>query len=744
METKPSWIKGFVIRLVMIAAVITGGWLLWLNARVVTQLDDFRWEIPAQVFSRPLELYQGAPVSKDQLLSELSGLGYRMGSTQRAGFYSAAAASVEIHTRGFRFPDAAEIPKVVTVRFDAGSVSRITGTALVRLEPALIGTLLPGSGEDRELLSAEATPALLSQGLIAVEDRRFDQHFGVDPRGLARAMWANISAGRVVEGGSTLTQQLVKNLFLDRSRTLVRKLNEAAMALLVDWHYSKDFILQAYINQVYLGQAGSRAIHGFSKAARYWFARPLDELNASELALMVGMVKGPNAYHPRRQPERAKSRRDAVLAVWRREGLLSDAQFERERNRALGVSKSPGHLQGRYPGFMRLVRQELKQAYSPEALQSQGLRVFTTLDPWVQSGLIRSLQNRLSAFESAGRGQALQGAGVVMAAGTGEVLAIVGDRNGSGLGFDRALAAQRPVGSLLKPLVYLHAFNQGLNALSPVSDVPVSIKTHDGVWSPQNYDQQFEGQIPLFYGLAKSKNLAAVNLADRLGFEQVAATARQAGVQVSPGRPAWILGGHSMSPFEVAQLYALFANDGFLVAPKLIRDVMDADGQQASRYPTEPIRLLSSPGVYQLQQVLAQVMAQGTGQFIGQRLGRPSAGKSGTSNDQRDSWFAGFDAQHVGVVWVGNDDNQPTRLTGSSGAGLVWLDTMRRLNSGALRFREPEGIEVRWIDDQGRLAGQQCQNAQAVPVQADKLPPTGPCSNSPSVWQRVKQIFGGD
>lgn len=744
METKPSGIKALLFKLVLVGLVVLAGWVLWLNARVVNQLNDFSWAIPAQVYSRPLELYAGAPVSLQQLTSELTSLGYRQGSTDRAGYFRVRGQQVDIHTRGFEFADAPEPARRVSVSFANRQVSRLEGGSLVRIEPALIGTLLPGSGEDRQLLTAAQTPPLLSQGLIAVEDRRFDQHFGVDPRGLARAMWANVTAGRVVEGGSTLTQQLVKNLFLDRSRTLVRKLNEAAMALLVDWHYDKDFILQAYINQVYLGQIGRRAIHGFSKASLYWFARPIDELNPSELALLVGMVKGPNAYHPRRNPQRALERRNAVLGVWLREGLLSQAQHARETQRGLGVSAQAGHLQGRYPGFMRQVREELNQSYSPEDLQTQGLRVFTTLDPWVQSGLQDSLRNRLTGFEKNGRGQNLQGAGVVMAAGTGEVLAMVGDRNGSGVGFDRATQSKRPVGSLLKPLVYLHAFEQGMNALTPISDTPVSIKTADGQWQPQNYDESFEGQIPLFYGLSKSKNLAAVNLAQQLGFDAVAQSARKAGVNVASDRPSWILGGHSMSTFEVVQLYATFANDGFWVAPKLIRAVLTPNGQQASRYSTDPQRRLPSGSVYQLQQVLAQVMSSGTGQFIGERLGRPSAGKSGTSNDQRDSWFAGFDSHNVTAVWVGVDDNSPTRLTGSSGAGLVWLDTMRRLNGTGLNFRQPQDIELRWVDELGRLSDQGCAGAQQVPVQSDQLPPPGQCGGSPSVWQRVKQIFGGE
>lgn len=468
METKLSWIKGLIWRLALVACVVILVWGTWLNARVVSLLDDFSWQIPAQVFARPLELYQGGPVSQAQLIRELNALGYQQGAPTSPGRYLQNNGQIDLYTRGFLFPDANEPAVKVSLAFDSDRIRQMTGASLVRLEPEQIGTLLPQSGEDRTLLAPEQTPTLLLQGLVAVEDRRFFEHFGVDLRGLARALWANVSAGRVVEGGSTLTQQLVKNLFLDRSRTLSRKINEAAMALLVDWHYDKDFILQAYINQVYLGQAGRRAVHGFAKASQHWFARPIQELGPAQLALLVGMVKGPNAYHPRRNPERATQRRNAVLAVWQREGLLDSEETSRLQASPLGVSRKPGQQLGRYPGFMRQVKFELRSTYEPEALQTQGLQVFTTLDPHVQSTLQQSLKNRLSRFESQGKGQNLQGAGVLMAPATGEVIAMVGDRESLGNGFDRAQDARRPVGSLLKPLVYLHAFERGLNAMSPV------------------------------------------------------------------------------------------------------------------------------------------------------------------------------------------------------------------------------------------------------------------------------------
>ncbi|MGB0958035.1 MAG: transglycosylase domain-containing protein, partial [Litorivicinus sp.] len=527
-------------------------------------------------------LYPGARLSADQLEGELRRLGYQKGQARGPGRYLRAGNDIQVYTRGFQFPDGVEPARRLRLSFRSGAVATLGGAAIARLEPPLIGTLVPGSGEDRTLLGADDTPVLLSKGLVAVEDRRFRDHVGLDFRGLARAMVANVSAGRVVEGGSTLTQQLVKNLFLTSAQTLTRKLNEAAMALLVELHYDKDFILQAYLNQAYLGQSGSRAIHGFARASAYWFARPLQELEPAQLAVLVGLVKGPSAYHPRKHPERALNRRNAVLGVWLREGLLTEAAHAREKARPLGISPSPGTLQGRFPGYLRLVKQALLERYPKSVLETEGLTVLTPLDPILQESMQASADARLTQFESAGRGSNLQTAAVVLAAGTGEVRALLGDRAGDGVGFDRALDARRQVGSLLKPLVYLHAFEQGMNALSPVDDVPVSIQTSDG--QPQNYSGEFEGQVPLFVALSDSKNLAAVNLAQRLGFEATADTAQRAGVQVKASQPSWVLGAHLMSPYQVAQLYSLFANDGFEVPPKLIRAVLRPDGQGVDPY----------------------------------------------------------------------------------------------------------------------------------------------------------------
>ncbi|QGG81089.1 penicillin-binding protein 1B [Litorivicinus lipolyticus] len=742
METKQRGAR-LALKLALTGSVVVALWVIWLNARVTQVLDDFRWEVPAKIYARALEIYPGARLSPDQLEGELRRLGYQKSSTSGPGRYLRAGNRVQVFTRGFVFPDGAEPARRLNLTFAASTIATLEGAAIARLEPPLIGTLVPGSGEDRTLLRAADTPALLSQGLLAVEDRRFQQHLGLDVRGLARAMVTNVKAGRVVQGGSTLTQQLVKNLFLTRDKTLTRKLNEAAMALLVEWHYDKAFILQAYLNQAYLGQSGDRAIHGFSRASAYWFARPLAELAPADLAVLVGLVKGPSAFNPRRHPTRALNRRNAVLDVWLREGLLSDAEHARARTAPLGVSERPGTQQGRFPGYLRLVKQALLERYPKDVLETEGLTVLTPLDPILQDSMAASARARLAQFEKAGRGSNLQAAAVVLAAGTGEVRALLGDRAGQGIGFDRALDARRQVGSLLKPLVYLHAFEQGLNALSPVDDVPVSITTSDGVWQPKNYSGDFDGQVPLFVALSESKNLAAVTLAQRLGFAATAKTAQRAGVEVNPDLPSWVLGAHLMSPYQVAQLYALFANDGFEVPPKLIRAVLRPDGEGVDPYPTQPSARLDSRGVYQLQQVLAQVMSRGTGRFIGERLGRSVAGKSGTSNDQRDSWFAGFDAANVVAVWVGSDDNQATRLTGSSGAGLVWLDVMRTFPGAGLGFRQPAGVEVVWVDDLGRLASADCPSAQQVVVQSDRMPEPGQCSNAPSLWSRVKQIFGG-
>ncbi len=392
----------------------------------------------------------------------------------------------------------------------------------MRLEPALVGSIYPAHSEDRVLVRRAEIPDHLVQGLLAVEDRRFFEHAGVDIRGIARALLANLRAGETVQGGSTLTQQLVKNFILTPERSLSRKFNEAMMALIVEARYDKDEILEAYANEIFLGQEGARAIHGFGLAAYFYFNRPLRELRLHETALLVGLVKGASYYNPRRHPQRALQRRDLVIGQMQAQGFLTDQQAEAARQQPLGVSARGAAHGQRVPAFVDLVRRQLRRDYREEDLTSEGMRIFTTLDPWVQQQAAAVLGARLAKIEKSrgiGRGS-LQGALIVAAAQNGEIQALIGDRDADYAGFNRALDAIRPIGSLVKPAVYLAALQRSekYTLTSLIDDRPVDLKMPNGQrWQPQNYDRKVHGSVMLHEALARSLNLATVNLGLEVG-----------------------------------------------------------------------------------------------------------------------------------------------------------------------------------------------------------------------------------
>ncbi len=503
-------------------------WVLYLDVTVRAKFDGKKWALPARVYARPLELYQGLELTPELLEQELRALGYRpvervSASGQYARQILGSRTQYQIHSRGFDFGDQNEPARrfsltlvgqeVVALKGDAGGE-----LALMRLEPEEIGGIYPAHGEDRLLLRLEDLPPLLGEILIAVEDRNFVRHHGISLSGIARAAWANLAAGRVVQGGSTLTQQLIKNFYLTRERSLQRKAQEAIMALLLELHYSKAEILQTYVNEVYLGQSGPRAVHGFALGAQHYFRQPLRELTTSQLALLVGVVKGASYYNPWRHPERALERRNLVLQIMANEGLISAAELQRAQREALGIVQQSDHSLQSYPAFIELVQRQLRRDYRQEDLQSEGLRVFTSLSPMVQRRAEQSLSNRIEQLEQSHGVKELQGALVVTSVGAGEVLAVVGDKSPRFAGFNRALDARRPIGSLVKPFVYLTALEQP--ELYPpatlTSDAPVVVESASGDrWQPRNADLKNHGQVPMYRALVHSYNQASV----RLGME---------------------------------------------------------------------------------------------------------------------------------------------------------------------------------------------------------------------------------
>lgn len=716
--------QGWLLRNVLLLSIVSAAlYIGYLDLRIRSEFEGTRWAVPARVYARALELYPGRPLSREQLLQELQLLGYtETTGALRSGAYHERRGELVIATRAFQFWDGAEPERTVRVEFTDGGIAALrdaeTGSdsvALVRLDPYEIATILPAHQEDRILVQRAGLPSVLVDMLLAVEDRRFYSHHGVDVRGLARAAWANLRAGGIVQGGSTLTQQLVKNFFLTQERTWTRKLNEIVMSVLVDWHYSKDDILTAYCNEVFLAQDGRRAIHGFGLAAQHYFGRDLNQLSMADMALLVGLVKGPSYYDPRRHPERALARRNQVLGITAAAGVIPEGEAERARRSGLGVTLRSAAV-SRFPAYLDLVRRQLRRDYRDEDLRSTGLRVFTALDPLTQFAAEEAVSRGLKMLpgETARRG-ALQAAAVVTHPGSGEVLAVVGDRDPFRAGFNRALLAERQIGSLIKPAVYLTALEQGYTLLSAVEDEAVSVVNEQGeTWAPRNFDGRFHGTVPLYYALAHSYNAASVRLGLTVGVENVLDVVHRLGISRRlPPYPSTFLGAASLTPLEVTQMYQTLAGGGFVTPLRTIRAVVSAEGEPLQRYGVDVRQTIAPEPVYLLNTALQEVVRQGTGQGLTARIGTELAvaGKTGTTNDARDSWFAGFSGDRLAVVWIGRDDNGPAGLTGSSGALPIFAEILRRSSTQPLLLGLPEMVEWVWIDREGRRASERCRDA---------------------------------
>ena len=721
-----KWLSGLLLLLIM----LIGGYSLYLSQIVRVKFEGKRWAVPARVYARPLELYAGSPIGPGQLQEELQALGYRrVKYPGSAAQWSRANDRIVLHSRDFQFWDGVEHGQLVRVDFDDNGIAALAGAGrkqvldLVRLEPPLIGSIYPSHREDRVLVRRDELPDHLVNALLAAEDRQFFQHHGVNPLSILRALAANLRAGRTVQGGSTLTQQLVKNFFLTPERSLKRKLDEALMAIILEMRYDKDEILEAYANEVFLGQDGARAIHGFGLASYYYFSRPVNELDVHESALLVGLLKGASHYNPRQHPERSLQRRNLVLQVMAEQGFISDTELAAASSKPLGVTAKGSKSSVSHPAFVDLVRRQLLTDYREEDLTSEGLRVFTTMDPWMQGVAEKGVASGLTQLEKSQRvAHGLEAALVLVSPQGGEVRALVAGRHSQYAGFNRALDAVRPVGSLIKPLLYLLALAQPdkYTLVSMLEDQAIEVRGRNGqVWSPKNYDRKEHGMVQLHTALAKSLNLATVHLGLSVGVDKLVALIADLGItrEIKPF-PSLFLGAASMSPLEVAQIYQVFAAEGFKSPLRAIREVTDADGVPLQRYGVEVEKVMDPAPVYLLNRNLVEVMREGTGRGISRYLpaGFEVAGKTGTTDELRDSWFAGFTGDLLGVVWVGRDDNRPSGLTGSSGALKIWGQVMKELKPMPLSLIPPEGVNWLWVEDSsGFLSDRDCPGALAMP-----------------------------
>ncbi|MEH0760878.1 penicillin-binding protein 1B [Vibrio sp. 16] len=746
---KTLWGISWKLGLAGLAVLLFVG--IYLDSVVKQRFEGQLFDLPTVVYARILHLTPGDAISIQEVRNELDVLNYRKVRQPRyPGEYSSSSTKIELIRRPFEFTDGPEPDRHVMLHFNQGELARIESLeqkgdmGYLRIEPKMLGMLEKNHDEQRLFLRRDQFPEVMVDALLVTEDRNFYQHDGVSPLAIARALVANVKAGRTVQGGSTLTQQLAKNIFLSSDRTLWRKVREAYIALILDYRYSKDRILEAYLNEVYLGQSRGEAIHGFGLASRLYFGQPIQELRIDQLALLVGMVKGPSYYNPVRFPERAKERRDLVLRLMMQQGILSANQFEMAADRPLDIQDNP-RIASRQPAYFQQLKIELNQKVGDAFQSDVGLRVFTSLDPVSQQELEAAIAKKVPELGKVA-GKSLEGAAVAVDRHTGEIRAMVGGKRTGYDGFNRALNASRQIGSLAKPAVYLTALEQPdkYNLATTLNDKPLSLKGSKGsVWSPRNYDRKFRGDVPLYMALAKSLNVPTVQLGMQLGIPSVVDTLEKLGVDRNEVRPvpSMFLGSFTLTPFQVAQMYQTLTNSGRRAELSALRSVVDLDGQVLFQSLPRSSQTVDQQAAWLTTYAMKRGVLEGTGRYLNSQFGWAAlAGKTGTSNDTRDSWFVGVDGREVTTIWLGRDDNKPTKLTGSSGALRVYAEY--------LKHRIPEKLTLPWPQNvstvgfaksaQGNLQ-LDCQNSFKLPIWDANGKFKQQCDDQPAQW--IKKLF---
>ena len=696
----------FGLKVGVVGVVILALLFVYFDSVVLSKFGvDDKWVLPAVVYSRPLELYPDQKLSLKQMEYELKLLKYRkVNNPQKPGEYATnpKTGRVVILRRPFEFPDGAENTVSLLVTFNGQRVAQIINAdsheelGYVRMDPVLLDRINRiDPKEDRIFIQLSEVPEALVTTLLEIEDRSFRTNIGVNFFAIARAFIKNAIAHSVVEGGSTITQQLVKNYFLNSQKSYTRKFKEIIMALIMNHRYTKDQILEAYMNEIYLGQNGPAGIYGFGLASYFYFGVPISELTQDQMALLVGIIKGPSYYDPWRHPDQALERRNTVLAVLRNRGIINDTEFEQYSARPLGVIKRGSMNYSKTPAFMGVLKKEISSKFGPDFLSGNGIKIFTSLDPQAQQSAEDAVQNELNAIEKETGLRGMEAAMVVSSWRTAEVSAVVGSRTPQYAGFNRVMEGKRQVGSIIKPFVYLTAFHNGIHTGTMVNDAPITVKLADGkLWQPHNDDKKYHGRIPTYVAMARSMNVPTVKIGMRVGLNHVRDTLMNVGIEKSriPFYPSMLLGTIELTPFEGAN--------------SKVKPTLDPRDSYLTMY------------------VMTEATKIGTGRRIGRLFPNVNiATKTGTTNDSRDTWSVGIDSDLVVATWVGFDNNKSTGLFGSSGAMRVYGRFLQERGVNSLELKKPEGIKFVNFNKSGNIVADTCMlpGLNLLPVRVDKV-----------------------
>lgn len=738
-------LRGLVAAVVLVAIAAAIVAVVRLDARVRAYLRG-----PAlrgvRIYAAATHLRPGDPAEPATLARRLARLGYLPVDHEpaKAGEVHATRDGLDVRRHDDR------LVHVAVARGRVASIrARAPDAPLAELE--LPGELLAVGARDRALLEAgvEAVPSACRDAVLAAEDRHFFRHGGVNPVAIARAIRANLRAGSPRQGGSTITQQLVKNTFLTPERTIGRKLREAVLAVLLELRASKGEILGRYLASVYLGTDGGLPVHGLAHGALVHLGKPVGQLNVAECALLAGIIRAPNALAPRRHAEAARARRDEVLDLMRRHDLLAPAAWE-----AAQATPLPTGVPRQRPVANLYVADEVRRALTrrlgDEAATASGLTVHTTIDAEAQRAAELAVRKRLDALDPSRR-RRLEGALVALEPGTGRVRALVGGRDYRRSPVDRAVRARRQPGSTFKPFVYLAALDPArasapMTLATPLDDSPVSVDLDEGTWRPANHRGAYHGTVPLEDAMVHSLNAATVRVAQTVGVASITDAAHDLGVASPlPAVPALALGAGEVSLLELTSAYAAVADGGVWHEPVLIERIETVDGTVLGTATPQARRVLGADVAYLLTHMLEAVVARGTGAGVrAAGLRGPAAGKTGTTDAGRDAWFVGWTPDVVAGVWVGVDRGPGAGLTGADAALPIWAGFARAVTrpSRAQAFAAPPGIVWRDVDPStGLLAGADCPERRALPF----LPGTEPmraCPHAETRWAAVGREVG--